>query len=167
MHNKYNQQCNYSGITMMATLLVGKSKIDQSQTIKIQNTVSRLFCAGWDFIRPHRCSGTNHSSSWTGRHPSGSLPFCLFKVAASPSPPGLSGESTWREAIPVSTSAVLAPVNKSSSLGVTGLPGPSVSISCSVSLSGALASRVGPPEVWPHSQPHRPSSRLSRRSLQR
>ena len=78
MHNKYNQQCNYSGITMMAALWAGKSKIDQSQTIKIQNTVSRLFCVGWDFIRPHRCSGTNHSSSWTGRRPSGSLPFCLF-----------------------------------------------------------------------------------------
>ena len=75
MHNKYNQQCNYSGITMMAALWAGKSKIDQSQTIKIQNTVSRLFCAGWDFIRPHRCSGTNHSSSWTRRRPSGSLPF--------------------------------------------------------------------------------------------
>ena len=40
--------------------------------------MSRLFCAGWDFIRPHRCSGTNHSSSLTGRRPSGSLPFCLF-----------------------------------------------------------------------------------------
>ena len=78
MHNKYNQQCNYSGITMMAALWAGKSKIDQSQTIKIQNTVSHLFCVGWVFIRPHRCSGTNHSSSWTGRRPSGSLPFCLF-----------------------------------------------------------------------------------------
>ena len=36
MHNKYNQQCNYSGITMMAALWAGKLKIDQSQTIKIQ-----------------------------------------------------------------------------------------------------------------------------------
>ena len=28
MHNKYNQQYNYSGITMMATLWAGKSKIE-------------------------------------------------------------------------------------------------------------------------------------------
>ena len=28
MHNKYNQQCNYSGITMMAALWASKSKIE-------------------------------------------------------------------------------------------------------------------------------------------
>ena len=46
-------------------------------------------------------------------------------------------------------------------------PSPPVSISCSVSLTGAVASSVGPPEGWPHSRtPHR-SSRSSQWSPQR
>ena len=43
----------------------------------LRNMVSSLFCAGWVFIRPRRCIGTNHSFSWTGGRPAGSLPSCL------------------------------------------------------------------------------------------
>ena len=127
--------------------------------------VGRLLCAGWGLLSASSVQRDEPLFQLDREAPCRSLPSCLLFRWRRHRRPLVWQVSRRGGRLCLSPHpAAPAPVNKSSSLGVTGLfpPSPPVSISCSVSLTGAVASSVGPPEGWPHSRtPHRSSRSFS------